>query len=104
MKTAKIVRTTVFALGLSLLPVGFAPLSAIAAEDPPAAVQSAQVNINTADAETLAAALNGVGMSRARAIVEFREQYGPFKSVDDLTQVNGIGAATLEKNRSKIAL
>lgn len=63
---------------------------------------SAMVNINTADAATLADKLNGIGMKKAQAIVSFREQNGAFKSVDDLVNVPGIGQATLEKNRSLI--
>ena len=65
---------------------------------------TALVNINSADAATLADRLNGVGIKKAEAIVSFREQNGPFKSVDDLVNVTGIGAATLEKNRSLISL
>ncbi len=65
---------------------------------------SAMVNINTADATTLADKLNGIGMKKAQAIVSFREQNGAFKSVDDLVNVPGIGQATLEKNRSLIAI
>ena len=42
------------------------------------------VNINTADAETLAAELIGVGLSRAQAIIEYREAVGPYRSPDDL--------------------
>lgn len=61
---------------------------------------SAAVNINTADAATLAEKLNGVGMKKAQAIVSYREQNGAFKSVDDIVNVSGIGQATLEKNRS----
>lgn len=61
---------------------------------------STTVNINTADAATLADKLNGVGMKKAQAIVSFREQNGAFKSVDDLVNVPGIGPSTLEKNRS----
>ena len=57
------------------------------------------VNINTADAETLSAELNGVGMSRALAIVEYREKHGPFTSADDLAKVTGIGQRTIELNR-----
>ena len=61
---------------------------------------SSTVNINTADAAALAEKLNGVGMKKAQVIVSYREQNGPFKSVDDLVNVPGIGPATLEKNRS----
>lgn len=65
---------------------------------------SGMVNINVATASELAAALNGVGLSRAEAIVRYREQFGPFESVDELSEVSGIGAATVEKNRRVIAV
>ncbi len=61
-----------------------------------------QVNVNTADAETISAELNGVGLSKAKAIVEYREKHGPFRSVDDLSLVKGIGERTVEKNRADI--
>ncbi len=60
------------------------------------------VDINTADAETLSAELDGVGLSKARAIVEYREKYGPFKNADDLSLVKGIGDRTVEINRENI--
>ena len=63
-----------------------------------------KININTANAEQLAAALNGVGQKKAEAIVQFREQNGPFKSVEELGQVKGIGEATLAKNKSIIVI
>lgn len=63
-----------------------------------------KININTADAETIAAQLNGVGESKARAIVEYRNQVGGFKSIDELENVTGIGARTVEKNREHISL
>ena len=62
------------------------------------------VNINKAQAEELAAVLDGVGAARAQAIVDYREQYGEFASVDELLEVRGIGAAVLEANRAKITL
>lgn len=62
----------------------------------------ASVNINTADAQTIASELNGVGIKKAETIVEYRKKYGPFKSLDDLMNVKGIGAATLEKNKENI--
>ena len=62
------------------------------------------VNVNTADAETISAELNGVGLSRANAIVEYRKQNGPFQSVDELLNVKGIGERTLEMNRDNILL
>ncbi|MCC5810315.1 MAG: helix-hairpin-helix domain-containing protein [Ectothiorhodospiraceae bacterium] len=60
------------------------------------------VNINTADAEALAAALSGVGEARAAAIVEYRDGNGPFASADELSNVPGIGASTVENNRDRI--
>jgi competence protein ComEA len=62
------------------------------------------VNINSADAETIAKSLDGIGLSKAKAIVAFREEHGPFKSADDLTQVKGIGPSTLQKNHDAILL
>ena len=60
------------------------------------------VNINTADAASLAANLTGVGPDKAQAIVEHRQANGPFKSADQLAAVKGIGLATVEKNRDRI--
>jgi competence protein ComEA len=62
------------------------------------------VNVNTADAETIAKSLDGIGLSKAKAIVAYREEHGPFKSADDLTQVKGIGQATLQRNHEAILL
>ena len=62
------------------------------------------VNVNTADAETISAELQGVGISKALAIVDYRKAHGPFKSVDDLTLVKGIGERTVEINRANILL
>jgi competence protein ComEA len=62
------------------------------------------VNINTADAATMARELNGVGLKRAQAIVEYRQKNGPFKSVDELALVKGIGAAAVAKNRELIRI
>ncbi len=62
------------------------------------------VNVNTADAETISAELQGVGLSKALAIVKYRKAHGPFKSADDLTLVKGIGERTVEINRANILL
>lgn len=62
------------------------------------------VNINQADAKSIAAALNGIGDKKAEAIVMYREQNGPFKAADDLAKIKGIGTKTIEKNRSDILL
>jgi len=60
------------------------------------------VDINSADAATIARELNGVGESRARAIVEFREKNGRFASPDDVLKVSGIGPQVLKLNRDNI--
>lgn len=62
------------------------------------------VNINNADAGEIAAALQGIGVEKAKAIVAYREKNGPYKSVDELEQVKGIGPVTISKNRDDILL
>lgn len=61
------------------------------------------VDINSADAEQLSESLQGVGPAKAAAIVAYREQHGPFRSLDDLTKVKGIGASLLDKNKGLIS-
>ena len=79
---------------MRVVAIGLLSLSALAF--------AAEVNINTADAETISAELNGIGLSKARAIVEYRKKHGPFRSVDDLSLVKGIGERTVDKNRADI--
>jgi competence protein ComEA len=62
-----------------------------------------KVNINTADAKTLAS-LNGVSHGLAEKIVKYREEHGAFKKPDDLRRVDGVGHAVLEKNRDRISV
>lgn len=62
------------------------------------------VNINTADKDTLMTAITGIGEKRAEAIITYRETNGPFKSVEELLNVKGVGEATLEKNREKLTV
>jgi len=63
-----------------------------------------QVNINQADAPTLASELKGVGDKKAQAIVDYRTQNGDFTSINDLQNVKGISAKTIEKNRSNLSI
>ncbi len=81
---------------MRVVAIGLLSLSALAF--------AAEVNINTADAETISAELNGIGLSKAQAIVEYRKKHGPFRSVDDLSLVKGIGERTVDKNRADIAV
>jgi competence protein ComEA len=62
------------------------------------------VNINSADAATIARELKGIGLSKAEAIVQYRQKHGPFRSADELAQVRGIGQKTIENNRANIRI
>ena len=62
------------------------------------------VDINSANAETLAAELNGVGLAKARAIVAYRDKHGTFASAADLTKVKGIGDKVVLDNQKNIRL
>ena len=77
-------------------------LAALLAAALPLAAFAGPVDINTADAATISAELKGIGLSKARAIVEYRKKHGPFKSPDDLSLVKGIGDRTVELNRADI--
>ena len=79
---------TAIALGLSSL--------AFAAEP------TAPVDVNTASVQVLAEAIHGVGLKRAQAIVQYREQHGAFSSVDQLAQVRGISVNIVERNRDRL--
>ena len=60
------------------------------------------VNINTADAKTLARELDGVGKAKAEAIVAYREKNGPYKSAADLVKVKGLGKKLIEQNKANL--
>lgn len=62
------------------------------------------VNINSADAETIASVLMGVGVEKAKAIVAYREQHGRFYVAEELTAVKGIGKSTVLKNEARIRI
>ena len=81
-------------------PAGMAAPAA-APKKAPAAVGA--VNINTADEATLES-LKGIGKTRAQAIVEYRQKNGPFKSVDDLGKVKGIGDKRLGKLKDQVTV
>lgn len=61
-----------------------------------------KIDVNTADAASLSRHLKGVGEKKAQAIVAYREEHGPFRSLRDLEHVKGIGPALLRKNRHLI--
>ena len=62
------------------------------------------IDINTATAEQIAAAMAGVGKAKAEAIVLDREKNGKYKNLDELARVKGIKAATIANNRDKITV
>jgi len=64
----------------------------------------AAVNVNKAEAAEIAEELKGIGLSKATAIVAYRDQNGPFETLEQLTEVKGIGLKTVEKNRADILL
>lgn len=80
----------------------FSSIAAAALLMTPVLVLAGPVNVNTADAETISAELKGVGLSKAKAIVEYRKKHGPFRSPEDLSLVKGIGERTVELNRDDI--
>lgn len=65
--------------------------------------QSDKVNLNTADEATLMT-LNGVRPSKAKAILSYRDDSGPFKTIEDLKNVTGIGDKTFENLRDFITV
>ena len=97
MKTFACVRAACLALLCILSPL------ALAAEAPQStSEQHALLDINQADAATIASTLEGIGPAKAGEIVAYREMFGNFRTLDELLEVPGIGAVTLEKNRSRI--
>lgn len=73
------------------------------AQSPAAPDPSGLINVNTADAATLMG-LPGIGEAKAKAIIDYRNQFGPFKSQADLMNVKGIGPKMLEKMKPYVGL
>lgn len=97
-----ILQSVMFSMLLAVTYSGMAQESAVLnAELTP--VEADRVNINHADAATIARVLNGVGMSRAEAIVSYREEFGDFASLEELSMVRGVGEVTLKNNESRIS-
>ncbi len=67
-------------------------------------VWSAPVNINAADASTLAQDLKGIGPVKAQAIVEYRQKHGAFRAIDELAQVKGISQKLIDRNRADLRI
>lgn len=82
---------------------GMVPASLFAAEKPAASSVLETIHLNQATAEELQA-LPGVGPALSERIVVYRNEHGPFKSVDQLTEVKGIGQAKLAKFREHLSV
>jgi len=95
----KLIKIISLAAALCLLPMGttFAQSDMLSKQ-----VQSAVVNINTADLKQLIK-LPGVGKKKAQAIIDYREAYGDFASLEDLAKVKGVGKKMLAKLDGKVA-
>lgn len=101
-----------FSLLLGLLSIGASATESTAQPVEPteqtqlktAAVNINQVNINTATAAEIQDKLVGIGAKKAQAIVDYREKNGRFLNIEQLTEVSGIGKATLDKNRDRIVI
>jgi competence protein ComEA len=92
---------------LSLLLLG--PIGVVYSKDTPDSTPITEtmaftVNINSAGAEEMATLLKGIGMKKAQAIIAYREENGPFPTVEAVTQVKGIGPSFLEKNAQHLTL
>jgi len=97
MKVISSVLKTIFLISLLLT-----HLPTLAGDATPPLTQS--ININTADAQTISKTLKGIGLSKARAIIDYREAYGDFHAIEELEAVKGIGKSTIEKNTGLIRI
>lgn len=77
-------------------------IQALVASLLPVAAMAGPVNVNSADAATLARELDGIGPVKAQAIVDYRQKNGAFRSAEDLLKVDGIGQRVLDQNRGNI--
>ncbi|MFD2229717.1 ComEA family DNA-binding protein [Alkalimarinus sediminis] len=89
--------TLVVTFSAAFLPAQSA-LAATDKESQAISVVTGKININSADAQTLASSIKGIGLKKAQAIVDYRDANGPFINIQDLASVSGIGQKTVAKN------
>jgi len=92
---------------ISFLPVNNALAAADSSSEPEAhaiSVETGKININTASAHMLASSIKGIGLKKAQAIVDYREAYGDFPNIQDLSSVSGIGEKTVAKNANLLTV
>ncbi len=97
-------KLTFFKVAMASVLLVFSSLTLAVEANPDTTQQISMLDINSADAATIASALDGIGLSKAQDIVAYREMFGAFHSVDELAEVKGIGAVTVEKNRQRIII
>jgi competence protein ComEA len=105
--------TSALAAGLFVAPLAWGqqqmpqpvtpPPTSAATPAAPTATTGTLININSADEATLMS-VKGIGKTRAKAIIEYRQKNGPFKSIDDLTKIKGIKNKSLQKFRSQLTV
>lgn len=78
-------------------------ITLLAAGNAPAAEEQKKININTAPVQELTS-LRGIGPATAQAIVSYRESHGPFKSVEELVEVKGIGEKMMASLRDQVTI
>lgn len=91
-------------LTINLSPTAMAEQQTSENNHPNQIAQVATVNINTASAEDLVKGLNGIGLNKAKKIIEYRDKFGPFVTIEQLKEVSGIGQSILDRNNGKISL
>jgi len=98
------VKFTLLRVVLAACLLAASPALLAAQADAESTQQNTLLDINSADAAAIAAALDGVGLVKAQEIVAYREMFGDFRSIEELLEVKGIGAATVERNRQRIVI
>lgn len=71
-------------------------------ETPVISQETSKINLNKADVNVLTQSFKGIGRKRAEAIISYRETNGPFKSIDDLALVKGIGKTFVEHHLQQL--
>ena len=93
----------VLAISVMLLCVAALPLSAQRASKPPASIPTAVVNLNSASAAQIAD-LPGIGVKTAELIVQYRVKNGPFKKIEEIMNVRGVGEKSFLRIKDRLTV